>query len=81
MAVDPLFWFANGAIQRLTTNVLNGIFSVTGLPSATKALMVWWPGQQSTTDADSSTISSRRWMCFDASAALKQCVARHGTKP
>lgn len=66
--------FAQGAIQWLTTDVLNATKVVSGLGFAPKAIRFYWMGLQSATDAFSQTVSERRGIGFCADASTRRAV-------
>lgn len=66
--------FAQGAIQWLTTDVLNSTKVITGLGFHPKAIRFYWMGIQSTVDAGSQTISERRGIGFCSNASTRRAV-------
>lgn len=68
--------FAHGAVQWLTSQVLNTTIPVTGLGFTPKALRFYWVGLQSNspTNANSQAVSERRGVGFASSATSRACV-------
>jgi hypothetical protein len=71
--------FTHGAIQWLTTDILNSTKVISGFGFAPKALRFYWFGIQSnspTNDA-SQALDSRRGVGFAVSAASRRCVGSY----
>lgn len=68
--------FAHGAVQWLTSQVLNTTIAVTGLGFTPKAIRFYWVGIQSNspTALYSAAISERRGVGFASSATSRHCV-------
>ncbi len=68
--------FAHGAVQWLTSQVLNTTIPVTGLGFTPKALRFYWVGLQSNspTNANSQTVNQRRGVGFASSTTSRASV-------
>jgi hypothetical protein len=68
--------FAHGAVQWLTTDVLNTTIPVTGLGFTPKALRFYWVGLQSNspTNLSSQAVTERRGVGFASSTTSRACV-------
>lgn len=68
--------FSHGAIQWLTSQVLNTTIPVTGLGFSPKAIRFYWTGIQSNspTNADSQALPERRGVGFASSTTSRACV-------
>jgi hypothetical protein len=73
--------FAHGAVQWLTTDVLNSTKAVTGLGFSPKAIRFYWVGLQSNspTAANSQVVSERRGIGFAQSTTSRACVGTLST--
>lgn len=73
--------FAHGAVQWLTSQVLNTTIAVTGLGFSPKAIRFYWVGLQSNspTAANSQTVSERRGIGFAQSTTSRTCVGTLST--
>lgn len=69
------FAFAHGAIQWLTSDALNTIYTVNSLTFTPKALRFYWMGLQSSTDAASEAVHQRRGVGFATSTSDRRVVA------
>jgi hypothetical protein len=68
------FGYSQGAIQWLTSDVLNATKVVTGLGFQPKALRFYWMGHQSATDSFTQTVSERRGIGFCVDASTRRAV-------
>lgn len=68
--------FSHGAVQWLTSQVLNTTIAVTGLGFTPKAIRFYWVGLQSNspTNADSQAVAERRGVGFAQSTTSRACV-------
>lgn len=68
--------FSHGAVQWLTSQVLNTTIAVTGLGFTPKAIRFYWVGLQSNspTNADSQAVAERRGIGFAQSTTSRACV-------
>lgn len=68
--------FSHGAVQWLTSQVLNTTIAVTGLGFTPKAIRFYWVGLQSNspTAANSAAVSERRGIGFAQSTTSRACV-------
>ena len=68
------FGYSQGAIQWLTTDVLNATKVITSLGFRPKALRFYWMGHQSATDSFTQTVSERRGIGFCIDATTRRAV-------
>lgn len=71
-----MLYFSHGAVQWLTSQVLNTTIAVTGLGFSPKAIRFYWVGLQSNspTAANSQAVSERRGIGFASSATSRHAV-------
>ena len=65
--------YDHGAIQWLSTDVVNTTYVISGLTFQPKALRFWWVGIQSSTDATSTSVNSSRGMGFAVDTSNRRC--------